>query len=376
MLIYENIIKNLRDHLKQQRIYGTSPVITNKNSNFVRTTGHGMGARFIQKLKTSISLINTIILWIQFFHEIGKVKQVTTARNLLFAVAMTTLYFVHWIVHKQGESIAELYNMFLRFEERYEKEFQIPNLLTKGEKRLVQFCIKNAYQGVPPTAMLYSSQRWFAPCNSATVGYVFMPECKNNMGHHVKWGIPSQISLALVCIVSFWINLDALGNYVYYNNTLSFSWSYSLCVYIKLFREDAVAKLRNGDRSGLLMYRELQLLCRYYNCIQQDALMGAYIFLVVNIFVIGNYVLIAMGGNIALNELFMFVLVSIQQFLYIYVYFGVFARVNTDSEEVIKSVKQRGVVLVKQERMRRWATKYVRSLQPLKVNIGTNDIIY
>ncbi|CAL8128339.1 unnamed protein product [Orchesella dallaii] len=229
------------------------------------------------------------------------------------------------------------------------------SLLTPGEKKLIIFCIQNAYQGIPPTCLMYTMQRWFSPCDSATVGYIFIPECSNNLGKGVKWALSSKLGLGAVCIVSFWFNIDALGTYVFYLVSISFLWYYCIVLHLRLFQKNSVNIIKSGKKRSLLVFRELQLLNRYHNGIQQGALILAYMFLITNIFIIGNYVLITMGSDIALTELVMFSLVCVQSFLYILVYFGIASRVYSDSKRVINGLKENIVPRINNGDVRKWA---------------------
>jgi len=225
--------------------------------------------------------------------------------------------------------------------------------------------------------LMYIAQRWFQPCTSETIGSLLLPECKSPSGFVGGWSITSNIYLAVLCLLSFWFNIDAFGTYVYYLASLSFTWVNCFCIYIRVFNRNVMADSLNPSRvRSPLVYRELQLLNRFLNCIQQDLLLPLILYFNTIAFVLSMYVLISRGTSLGLPELFMFSQASVNTFVVTLVFFTVSAMVNTESKAAIKYFHSKVVVNVNPAgRGKRWGRKFFMSLPPLKVGLGSVNFV-
>jgi len=120
MLLQENIVQHIKEHLKQQKIYGTSKLTFTEDSTLVLTP-EKKWHKVIHKLKLALSYINGVILWLQLAYELATedVPIITSLKGLLFANAMTILYLVKGTVHRRAAGVAELFNLFMQFEQRH-----------------------------------------------------------------------------------------------------------------------------------------------------------------------------------------------------------------------------------------------------------------
>jgi len=242
---------------------------------------------------------------------------------------------------------------------------------------LVKFCILLAAYGIPSNALMYTMQRWFSPCDSATFGYFLFPECSASLGpNQVKWGIKSKAALLLNCIITFWCNVDAFGIYVFYLVSISFVMSHCLSMFIKLFGKKADEILHTGNRRWLHMYKELQLLNCYLNRIQQSVLLPLILYMCIVVFITAVFMLISRGDQLAFPELFLFSVSCIQTFLLIFVYFGFLARVYSYSNRTLGFLRDNVVPRMgKGGGLQKWGRKYVYSLHPLKISLGSVNFV-
>ncbi|CAL8128996.1 unnamed protein product [Orchesella dallaii] len=369
MLVHDNIMKYVTEHLKQQEIIGTSPFTFSTDLKLNQNRSRGI-IRIVHKVKLYLNFASIIILWLQLLHE-SNAPLMISLKSTLYAVGVTVACVTKWNVEKQSPAFVELSNLLLQFERRQITGQEGKTLLVKPEKRLIKLVISIGMVSAPVIVPAYILEWWITPCTSATIGYFLFPECRLENLHHVRWSLSSKISLFITCIVCIWVYLDSFGTYIFNCTTMSFSQCYALKSYTKFF----MRKLCNSsDRKTLLIYRQLQLLNRYYNRIQQDVLVIAVLYITTAAFVIGNYALITLGRDAKVHELFLFVSTSADTFMTNIVYFGVLAKVYTNSEDAIGSVKEK-LKGMKEERRKKWARKYLRSLAPLKVAVGSVNYV-
>jgi len=219
----------------------------------------------------------------------------------------------------------------------------------------------------------YSLQRWFFPCNSATFGYFLLSECKNGGTSKAEWGYPSMLILFIICLVSGWLVLDAFGVLVFHLICMSFVQAFYFSFFTKRFKAGLTSEKAadNNCRYGSLrMYKELQILNRYYNNLHQNGVIYVVLFLTMTSFITGAYSLVGFGSQMKLHEFLFFFTITFDALVWLLVLFSVLANVNSGAVEGILAVRNKLIPLVAEKRGRKWVELYWRSLSPLKVCIG------
>ncbi|CAL8129001.1 unnamed protein product [Orchesella dallaii] len=375
MLIQGNIMSFIRKFVREQEFYGTAPFTTDPtNLQLTLTTGKGRLRMIFEKWKIGMCYLHFIVLWMQLVHEVneGLAPLVVSLKSFLYAFAMTVAAVSKNGVHKRSADCVELFNLFLQFERKHIKESTKTKLM-RPETRQTMFFLLCGMISTPLIIPTYVLQLWFLPCNSATFGYFLFPECANahNLNTKPNWAASSLFGLFLSCFMTLWLTLDSLG--MYFFNALGTSLPQCFCLqtYTKLFERE----IRNNSSKGLRTYRELQLLNCFYNCIQQDVLIVAMLLLSGAAYSIGNYALLALGRNISLPELLMFLVISLDCVLANFVYFGIMANVYTYSNEALGKVRETVVLSATPGKMRKWSRRCLLTMKPIKVSVGSVNYI-
>jgi len=127
-----------------------------------------------------------------------------------------------------------------------------------------------------------------------------------------------------------------------------------------------------------LLYRQLQILYRFYNLIQHDVLLTSTIFLVANGPIVSAYVLIANGSSVTFEQLFMFLNGGVNCFFIALVQLGAMAKLYGESSRVIRDVKklsQSATIIHPNILMEKWLKRYLKSLTPLVAKMGSVNFL-
>jgi len=120
------------------------------------------------------------------------------------------------------------------------------------------------------------------------------------------------------------------------------------------------------------VYRELQILNRYYNRDQQNTVILILLFLIMAGTITATYTLIAFGSKMVLIYFFC---VAFDALVVMLVFFSVMANVNSGAVNGIQKVKSKFVPLIVDKRGRKWVELCWRSFRPLKVCIGCVNFV-
>jgi len=250
-------------------------------------------------------------------------------------------------------------------------------LLTGAGRWLLQFIFVFGMFGSPSVATGFTLQRWFSPCNVATLGYFLFPECSKDATDS-NWGSTSILVLLVICSVLCLQLVDGLGLFVFHLTAISFVQAYSFSIYLKYFQTELTGSL-SGPRlerhQALRIYRELQILNRYYNKFQQNVFINVVLFLSLPAMIIGAYILIAFGSKIKLHEVFMFSCFVVDGLVAVLVVFSVMASVNLGAVKGIQYLRSKIIPSILDKRARKSVEMYLRSFQPLKVYIGEMNFV-
>jgi len=244
------------------------------------------------------------------------------------------------------------------------------------EKRFIQLYFMFGISCTPFVAVGYTLRRWYTPCSAATLGSPLFPEC--NQDSSLQLGITSTTMLILICFVVAWLLADSVGLFTFYASDMSFVQGFSFSAYMKYFRtclNRSSANRRRKRYRAMLVYRELQILNRYYNQLQQNAVIFSLLFLIMMVTITGTYTLIAFGAKLKLHDLIVFFCMAFDGLVVILVFFSVMANVNSGAVDGIQDVKSRFIPLTADNRGRKWVKMVWRSFRPFKVCIGSVNFV-
>jgi len=373
MLLHENLLFGFKFHLKLQKCVGTTPI--NFRQQIFETTSKRKTTW--QWIKLSISFFFTGILWIQILENKSKEKLVTTLESMLYSSAISTFITFKLMYLKRSVNVKDLLNFILEFERRlitFDKDGKQYHHLGKFGKVLIQFVQFCGFMGTPLLVICYALQRWMIPCSSALFAFDFIPECTN--GVLSKWGTWSLIQLTFQITFSLWLITDLLCGFVL--QVVEMMYLHACCFkqYIKCLRSCIVPS--KFQFSQLLRFRQLQVLLKLYNWIQQDVMIVVLIFMVQFVFVVSLYALIHLQSGqdgISVPQLLFFSCTLLDTFLAIVVCFGTFAGVHKEAKKTLAFMRETLLPNIKEKHREKLADKYVRSFRVLKVNIGKVNFV-
>jgi len=226
----------------------------------------------------------------------------------------------------------------------------------------------------PTMSVLYAVLRWINPCNSGTVGYHLIPSCTNLES---EWDTFSKLLLLAICILSFWFYVDAGGSLAISMMAFSFVQVYCLRRCVQHVLSPKVSKEESSTFQGnLSIYRQIQVLSRYYNLAHQDGLVSANLFLVMVGFIIGLYTLIALGFQMTFPQMWFFAVCSQDGILVILLYTTVMGQLYIASNELIAGLKGNICTTSGMTSKEMQITKRcMNSLRPVKCYIGHVNFI-
>jgi len=240
------------------------------------------------------------------------------------------------------------------------------------EKRFLQLYFLFGISCTPFLAVGYPLRRWYTPCSAATLGSSLFPECDQDSSSQL--GITSTINLIIICVVVTWLAADSFGLFAFHVTGISFVQAFSFSAYVKYFRmclNSSSANQPSKRYRVMRVYRQLQILNRYYNQLQQNTVVLILLFLIMTASIIGTYTIIAFGSKMKLHDLIIFFCAAFDGLVVILVVFSVMANVNSGAVDGIQDAKSRFIPLVVDKRGRKWVEMVWRSFRPLKVCIGT-----
>jgi len=159
---------------------------------------------------------------------------------------------------------------------------------------------------------------------------------------------------------------------------ISFVQAFSFSAYSKYFQKGLNSRSAS-DRGrcyiAIELYRELQILNRYYNNLQQDVFIYVALFISLTAVIPSAYIVIAFGPMLKVPEFFLFSFAIFNGLVVILLFFTVMANVNSEAVEGIQVVRSKFLPLVLGKRERKWVEAYWHSLRPLKVYIGSTNFV-
>jgi len=226
----------------------------------------------------------------------------------------------------------------------------------------------------PASAFIWLLMQWTLGCNAlVVVGYFVLPECSNPT-LNLRWSARSTIQFLVAACIESWMALDTVGS-------SSIVWAFALVQAYCQWRYLKMVVRLLRDKSGhsmnnLSLLRQLQILNRYYNLVQESGILPSTVFMVISATVLGFYVLISLGTHISTPELLFFLIVANEGLLVLMVLTTVMSWIYAESGKNVqifmKAVLFPNICITKK---RKWAQKYVRSFSPLKCYIGDCNFV-
>ncbi|CAL8092351.1 unnamed protein product [Orchesella dallaii] len=382
MYLQENFIKFTRGHVRQQNLIGSCPFYFNTppgiSFSLLEPTRESLWHKKLMKFKRCLAVFNCCVLWAQLVHEIKNKTNISTGTklaNYFCALTVSTITLQKLITLKHYANTIELLNLILRFEDNYLIRMEAPRILTKSYKLLIQMCVLGLRSGIPLIVLGYVLERWVIPCNAATSGYVLLPECDEEFSKtERRWSLQSKLGLLSVMAGSLWTNMDSFGCWAVQLAEFAFIQSICLWNYVKVFMI-RINSENDPSIDSYLVYRQLQILNRYYNLIQQNVMITSTLVLVTNGFIISTYVMLSLGADVTVLQIFMFLNGGFNCFLIILIQIGAMANLYGESITTIKDLKKSAAQGKIGVRKRKWVERYLKSLTPLKVAVGSVNFI-
>jgi len=238
------------------------------------------------------------------------------------------------------------------------------------EVRLIKFALLSGIGYAPMTAFAIVLMRWNTPCNSSTFGYFLIPECTNDSGISDKWPMTSVIQLGFICALAFWFTVDGNGSFAVFLMDFSFVQAYCYRRYVQYVTKLLVKK-PNEAVNILPYYRQLEILSRYYNVIQQDGLIITNVFLMMLGLIISSYPIISLGLKMSLPQLMFFLTCAQDASVILFMYTTILGQLYRASLQVKECVNERMLLNGEISNVKKkWIGRYIKSFRPLKSYIG------
>jgi len=171
------------------------------------------------------------------------------------------------------------------------------------EVKLIKFLLICSIMFSPMVMIPYVLLRWIYPCNSATLFYFLIPACNDSSS---GWTILSIITLLGICLVTLYLAYDCGGTCFIF--VVDFSLVQVCC--LGRYVDWTVGKIMVNPKKALSYfkyYRQIQILSRYYNLIQQEILVTTNLGLVMSGLILSVFALLSIGlQNISITELVFF----------------------------------------------------------------------
>jgi len=325
-----------------------------------------------QWFKLAISCAYVSTLWFQLIQNAGREKLATTFESILNANVLLISIIIKCTLLNRRRHIVELANFLAQFERHQflddnkasDKYFK----LDRVEKLVVQFFQISGISGAPYLAITNGLARWFNPCTSTTFGVNLLPECSNELA--IIWKVSLSMRLVTLILVSAWLNLDLAATTIFHLFELAFLQGCCLKQYIKWLRK--VLQAQAFDLRNVLVFKQIQILARIYNWIQQGKQIGLQMNVALVTFISSVFVVISEGSSISIPHLLYFSLTGMLSLQNIVITFGTFGAFYKHSV-LLKDFMVKNLPLRIEISQRRLYSKYSRSFQTLKIRIGKDN---
>lgn len=281
-----------------------------------------------------------------------------------------------WIAIRRCSQFVEQLNCLFVYEVDKVPKQHCQLILSRVESlsiKFVQFCAISTGMIMP---VAYGLMHLIIPCSPATFAYFLNPECTDLVHitgiHSLITRIPFQEILLPIgsAFVAVWALTDSIGMFAIIVGQALFIGSCVLIYFLRSFR--LLASRPSGVIAKVLItYRDLQVHNLYFNQIHLDVNVIVVMWAMAYSFTVAMYALLKYANQVSLPQLVIFVNATLATGIVIIVVYGIFAKVNVISQNVLAFLRERVLPEMKGSAVeRKWMKRYLRSLSPLKVRVG------
>jgi len=220
----------------------------------------------------------------------------------------------------------------------------------------------------PMTVIPFILQRWISPCNMVTSLFFIIPPCIKSSS---DWNTSSLVLLAVICSLILYSIYDSTGTFATFLVHFSLLQVSCLRQYLDFTVQQIMANPKRA-LSYFRYYRQIQILSRYYNLIQQDILVNTNLGMIMSGIILSAYALLTIGiHNISFAELVMFATVVHDGVLLLLLYTTFMSKLFETSMGFVGKINY-GVLsrMVLQTKKRKLVEKTMRSFKPMKSYLG------
>lgn len=382
MLLSEKLIDILKLHLKLQNAIGTSPFLTPRggtNESF-RLEAKPSSKVQAQKWRLLPGIALVAILYSQLYLNKGRTSNVTNFESSMYCISELAILIIKWVTISRVPQFVEQFNCLIVHELNYVPKGIHRRILSSTHGlliKLVQIC------GIITGIVLpfaYGFMQIAIPCSPATFAYFFNSDCSHlvNFSNRIlqavnKLPLPVLVFRLSAASLTFWILSDTVGMFGFVVGQCLFTESCLIVYYLRAFRLQIAAQVRAKSikHKILTIYRQLQIHNLFFNKINQDVIVITVIGNMVYSFTIAMYALLKFTDHVSLPQLVIFGNITLACFIVIIVVYGIFAKVNETSIKVLAYIREYVLPEINGSNLeRKWLKRYVKSLSPLKVQIG------
>ncbi|CAL8135913.1 unnamed protein product [Orchesella dallaii] len=367
MLLKENLIRFIKLHLQLQSLLGTRPFKFSATDKLIPC--HKREYSWVL-IKGFLLTLYNITEWMQVIHSVGHAVLANVSESLLFASTKAAYCFTKYTLITRQRSLIELFNLLLNFEKA---NFAGLHILKSNSKTLVQVTQLLAIIFATYSTLCYLVMLWIFPCELVPIAYFTMPECLNP-SYHGDWSISSRFQLVMICIFVMWQCIDFAGDLTLFVVHLTLVQSYCFYRYVQLVDQLIVEKPKQALKH-LPLYRQIQILNRYYNVIRNNGIIIAHEYLLIIAFIISVFMLISLGSNGTLPELILFGLCGFDGAIVLLVCNTLMGQIYSGSKQFRTKIKEHILSNQVLNKQRKWTQRYLKSCAVLKCNIGDVNFI-
>ncbi len=215
---------------------------------------------------------------------------------------------------------------------------------------------------------------WLQPCEPYAPGFWLLDECKNQINSWSSFtltGLSATLYWACICLLFTWALTKLLANdfFVLYQFVLV------VASCIRYYLDNLFAQITDPEKrfSTLEMiqnYKRIQLMMRCFNGVNQDYFIPILLFAIGVAYVIPAYAFLTVKGAMSVPQLVIMGSATGQCVICLFVGCGIFGGIFENSSEILSTFRTT-IVQLGTRRERKVCEKFVRSLCPIKVMIGT-----
>ncbi|CAL8068823.1 unnamed protein product [Orchesella dallaii] len=367
MLLKENLIHYIKLQLKLHSLIGTRPFQFSATDKLFASSKREYNWGLI---KVALYSFYVLTEWMLVIHKASNGAFDKFSEGLLFATGQASYCFTKYTVFTQRFSVIELFNLLINFEE-------VNFAAIKISKNNTTTIVKQTQQAVilyaTITGFCYLMMMWIFPCHLVPLAYFTMPECLNP-SYHGDWSTSSRFQLMIIGIIVLGLYIDTGGDLALFLVNFTLVQSYCFYRYVQIVDQLVSDKPKQAQKH-LPLYRQIQILNRYYNVIQKNGLIIAHEYTLIIAIIISVVTLLSLGSNVSLPEFIMHGLSGVDAAIVLVVCNTIMGQMYSASKQFC--TKKKDHILSNQvgNVQRRWIQRYLKSCAVLKCNVGDVNFI-